>query len=190
MKTKSAKTAPDRRVRRTHRHLRDALVTLILDRGWDQVSVKDVCAQADIGRSTFYVHFADKEDLLLSGFDELHASLDAVRRTREGTFGFADALVEHAKDNVRLFRAVVGKKSGQRVLRQFRDVVLRLVEADLESLGVDGKHRTAVARYVGGGFVELMTAWLDRPSSMDPSTLGGTFRHLTSGVLSAVTRNA
>lgn len=45
----------DRRVRKTRRLLHEALVTLILERGWDAVSVRDVCERADVGRSTFYV---------------------------------------------------------------------------------------------------------------------------------------
>ena len=49
----------DRRVRRTQRQLRDSLVTLILERGWDAITVRDVCEHADVGRSTFYVHYAD-----------------------------------------------------------------------------------------------------------------------------------
>jgi AcrR family transcriptional regulator len=177
-------SAADRRVRRTRRQLRDALISLILERGWDRVSVQEVCAHADVGRSTFYVHFADKEELLLSGFDELYASLDAIRLTREGAFGFAEAMIEHAMDNLKLYRALVGLKDGQHVLR-FRDVVVRLVEAELDSLGVLGEHRAVVARYVGGGFVALMTAWLDRPSSVDPHTLASTFRQLTRGALSS-----
>lgn len=186
MTTASAKTPPDRRVRRTKRQLRDALISLILERGWDNVSVQDICARADVGRSTFYVHFGDKESLLLSGFDELHASIDSARQAQNGPFGFAEVLIEHAKANRRLFRAVVGRNSGQSVLRRFRDVVLRLVEADLDGLGVDAAHRVVTVRYVGGGFIELLVAWLDRPSNMDPGTLAATFRQLTLGALSTV----
>jgi AcrR family transcriptional regulator len=176
----------DRRVQRTHRELREALITLIIERGWDHVSVQEICDRADVGRSTFYVHFADKEELLLSGFEHLYASMDAVRSTAKGRFAFAEALLEHAQDNLRLFRAVVGKKSGQHVLRRFRDVVVRLVEADLQSLKLDDEHRATAARYIGGGFVELMTTWLDRPSRSDPKTVASTFVRLTRGVLSAV----
>ena len=68
----------DRRVRRTRRALRDALLELTLERGWDEVNVLDVCERADVARSTFYTHFADKEELLLSGFDDLRAALRAT----------------------------------------------------------------------------------------------------------------
>ncbi|MGC4069421.1 MAG: TetR/AcrR family transcriptional regulator [Polyangiaceae bacterium] len=100
-------------MRRTRRLLREALVELTLERGWDSVSVLDVCAKADIGRSTFYVHFADKEDLLLSGFDDLHAGLDAHCAVRAQPFAFAEPLLAHAAENHDLFRAVVGRQSGQ-----------------------------------------------------------------------------
>ena len=177
--------ALDRRVRRTRRDLRDALVALILERGWDAVSVQEVCARADVGRSTFYVHFADKEELLLSGFDELHAMLDESRRTERGSFAFAATLIEHARENHRLFKAVVGKRSGQAVQRRFRDVVLRLTEAELEHGGIDARVRPLVARYVAGGFVELLLSWLDRPSGVDAVVLTAQFRALVRGTLTA-----
>jgi AcrR family transcriptional regulator len=180
----------DRRVQRTRRQLRDALIGLILERGWDHVSVREVCARADVGRSTFYVHFADKEELLLSGFDELYESLDALRRSGAGSFRFIDALVEHAAANRQLHAAIIGRQSGQHAMRRFRDVVLRLVEAELASLGFELPLHAAAARYVSGGFVELMSAWLDRPSSKDAGGVVSTFRQFTAGVLSVLPHGA
>lgn len=184
-KSRTVEPKLDRRVRRTRRDLRDALVTLILERGWDDVSVQEVCDRADVGRSTFYVHFADKEELLLSGFDELHAMLDESRRSGSGLFAFAETLIVHAKENHRLFKAVVGKKSGQAVQRRFRDVVLRLTEDELEHLGVAATERPMVARYVAGGFVELLLNWLERPSGVDSAVLTAMLRQLVRGTLSA-----
>ena len=58
----------DRRVQRTRKVLHEALVELILEKGFDKVAVQDVIERANIGRSTFYSHFKDTEDLFLSGF--------------------------------------------------------------------------------------------------------------------------
>ena len=52
----------DRCVQRTRDSLRAAFVALMAERGWDRVSVQDVCDRANVGRSTFYTHFADKEE--------------------------------------------------------------------------------------------------------------------------------
>lgn len=175
----------DRRVRKTRKQLRDSLVALILDRGWDSVSIIDVCEHADIGRSTFYVHFADKEDLLLSGFDELHEGLQSTRVKAVGTFRFVDTLLEHAKENTRLMRAVAGRKSGQAVQRRFRDVVNQLVEAELIALKVNSSVRHHLVRYIGGALAELLFDWLEAPKGTDVAALATMFRTLTSHVLEA-----
>jgi AcrR family transcriptional regulator len=186
MNSKHHDPLADRRVRRTRRVLRDALVALILERGWDSVTVQDVCARADVGRSTFYVHFADKEELLLSGFDELHAALDTLCSKSRGKFAFVEPLLEHARDNTRLFRALVGKQGGRHILRRFRDVVVRLVEAELDGFDVARERRSAAALFISGGFVELMVTWLERPTANDPKTLSRSFSALADGVLATL----
>ena len=60
-----------RRILRTRRLLHEALVSLILEKGYADITVQDILDRANVGRSTFYAHFRDKEDLLLSGFDRL-----------------------------------------------------------------------------------------------------------------------
>lgn len=177
----------DRRVRRTRKQLRDALVTLVLERGWDRVAVKDVCAHADVGRSTFYVHFADKEELLLSGFDDLHRALDE-RRSATRAFAFAEHLVEHARANTRLFRALLGKRSGQEVQLRFREVVMHLVEAELAATIAELRMRRWVARYVSGGLVEMLIASLGRTEALDTAELIRLFDRLTHGAIAAATQ--
>ena len=55
----------DRRVRRTRNALIDALLELIAERGYDRTTVQDILDRANVGRSTFYTHFYNKEDLFL-----------------------------------------------------------------------------------------------------------------------------
>ncbi|MFZ5893041.1 MAG: TetR/AcrR family transcriptional regulator [Myxococcota bacterium] len=178
-----AEQVEDRRVRRTRRQLRDALVALILERGWDKVSVLDVCERADVGRSTFYVHFADKEDLLLSGFDDLQAMLEQQVQAAVVPFAFAEALCLHAAENHELFRAVAGRQSAQQIQWRFRDLVLALVEAELARLKYPKATRAAAARFVAGGFVEMLTGWLDESRSADAKQLSAAFRRLALAAL-------
>jgi len=60
-------------VSRTRRTLQHALLSLMLKNGYDAVTVEDICAEADIGRSTFYAHFTGKDDLKRSALDEHRA---------------------------------------------------------------------------------------------------------------------
>lgn len=142
--------------------LRDALVSLVLERGWDAITVKDVCDAADVGRSTFYAHFGDKEELLVSGFDDLLGHLRSA--SEPGVLlPFVRPLIEHALENQQLFRAVIGKHSGRVVERRFRQLVLTLVGEAL--IGRD----EATVRFVSGGLLEVLSSALDaRALRVDP----------------------
>jgi AcrR family transcriptional regulator len=61
----------DRRVERTRRSLRDALVSLIHEKSYDAIAVKEIVDRADVGRSAFYTHFEDKNALLASSIYRL-----------------------------------------------------------------------------------------------------------------------
>jgi AcrR family transcriptional regulator len=66
----------DRRVRRTQQALSFALITLVLEKGYDAITIQNLLDRADVGRSTFYSHYRGKEDLLLRSFARLLESLD------------------------------------------------------------------------------------------------------------------
>jgi len=179
----------DRRVQRTRRTLREALIALIHERGWEGFSVQDVCDRADVGRSTFYTHFADKEELLVSGFDELRKGLRAQLARAPATggpLGFARGLVEHACDNVRLFRALVGRRGHQVVLRRFRELVLDLVREDLRDLGAPGPDREAAERFIAAGFLEILTWQLEARRAVAPEEIERLFLRLATPVIEAV----
>ncbi len=175
----------DRRVQRTQRQLREALLTLMFERGWDAVTVGDICARADLGRSTFYLHFADKESLLLSGFDTLHAELAALPRDPRRPFGFVEPLVTHALENQRLFFALVGRQSFQQMQWHFRDVVITLLTAELAALAVPAPSRATLARFLAGGLLEHLLEALESRSRVRAAHLATTFRKLALGVVRA-----
>jgi len=57
------KKRPDRRTQRTRRRLSGALVELVEEKRFDDITVQNVIERAEVGRATFYSHFRDKEDL-------------------------------------------------------------------------------------------------------------------------------
>jgi AcrR family transcriptional regulator len=186
----TASIPTDRRVLRTRAMLRDALVGLMCEKGWEAVNVQMVCERANVGRSTFYTHFADKEELLVSGFDDLRRMMVAQRAPATGRIGFARGLIEHAYENKRLFRALVGRRSGQVVQNRFRLLVLELTKEELEGLGAPSAQLDAIARYVGGAFTELLIWSLDKPKPIEAAELEQLFQELTAGVLDRISAGA
>ena len=74
----------DRRIARSKRALRAALIELMEERGLDNISVNDICARADLNRGTFYNHFHDKDDLLTRLEDDVIADLERIQEQMQG----------------------------------------------------------------------------------------------------------
>jgi AcrR family transcriptional regulator len=116
----------DRRVQKTRKLLQDALIELVAEQGYESVTVREILDKANVGRSTFYMHFQDKEQLLhsiLDRLDELFAQ--HKKRLLEATknFGNADtmelphglspilSLFQFVGQNQRFFKAMLGNRS-------------------------------------------------------------------------------
>src|SRR6516164_5384579 len=65
----------DRRIQRTHQVLHQALISLIVEKGYEVITVQDIIDRANVGRSTFYTHYVGKQDLLRAGLKHLKEHL-------------------------------------------------------------------------------------------------------------------
>ena len=74
---------PDKRVRRTHERLGSALIELIQEKPIDDVTVQEVLDRASVGRSTFYLHYRDKDDPLLSQFEKFLQTMSTALSIRK-----------------------------------------------------------------------------------------------------------
>jgi AcrR family transcriptional regulator len=189
----------DRRVQRTRGVLRQALVDLILERGWEDITIQDICRRAAVGRSTFYTHYADKEDLLLGGFDDLRQMLREVRGrarpTRAGqtqpSLAFTLPLLEHVRENLRVFRALVGRRSGHVVEREFRRVVVDITLEEIVEMSRAPRLTTAgtaLGHCLAGALTGLITWWLDARTPMSPQEVQALFQRHTAPLLAAALR--
>jgi AcrR family transcriptional regulator len=70
----------DRRIEKTQSLLRQALVSLIHEKDYDAIAVKEILDRANVGKSTFYTYFRDKDDLLISGIHDILHRTDARRQ--------------------------------------------------------------------------------------------------------------
>ena len=122
----------DRRVRRTQEAIRKAFQSLLEEKGYDAVTVQDILNRADVGRSTFYTHYRDKEHLLLTGFDDIRFSLAAEGHTvleqsaeRSELLGPTLAVFEHVGRYRHTWKPLVRKGGAEVVARILRDTAER-----------------------------------------------------------------
>jgi AcrR family transcriptional regulator len=198
MKKSDSNLSLDRRSVRTRGALREALIGLIAERSWDEIAVQDICERANIGRSTFYLHYLSKDALLQGGLDGLQAELQrqAKARADEATsaaqppthFNFVLGLIEHAHEQRRVFRGLIGRRSGYVVQQRFREMVIRLISDELPaSIGV--LPNVAVARWLAGAFVELLSWWIEQSTPLEPHELASVFHELSRPALVSASRS-
>jgi AcrR family transcriptional regulator len=172
---------PDRRVRRTRAAIHRALISLIVERGYDAVTVTDLIERADVGRSTFYAHFTDKLDVLRTGLGEVSTFLDAHRAERSGElFAFSRPLFEHVHDNRDRLRALLGRKAAADVRATIEGMVASLVRDDLvaalprRNKPPDNLELTVFA--VSSLCMSLVAHWLDDEPARTPAQIDAVFR--------------
>ncbi|SDL94944.1 DNA-binding transcriptional regulator, AcrR family [Nonomuraea maritima] len=167
----------DRRVRRTRRLIQEALVALILEKGYDAVTVTDIIDRADVGRSTFYAHFTHKQEVLLSNLDEM-AFLHPTPATDAGRlFAFSLPMFEHVQEQERLVRALLGRHGGGPVIARGEQMIAELVRGDLLAAG--GRSSAALDLLVVcvvGAFMGLLRAWVNGETTATPTELDAAFR--------------
>jgi len=174
------KKAIDRRVQRTRQLLQDALISMMIEKGYEATTVQDIIDRANVGRATFYAHFADKETLLSSRLEDLRSFLSERERQAPGSLGFSLAMLEHARGHLPVWAAIVGRDSGALVLQRIQSMIAALVDVDLRALTFKGTpaQRDLAVQYIAGAFMAVLTWWLDQGANLPPEEVDAIFRQL------------
>ena len=164
----------DRRVRRTRFAVQSALVGLMVERDYTTITVADIAERADVSRSTFYLHFADKEDVLRVGAEAARDWAQSVA-PRDRRFGFSLPLYQHCSEMRPVFRAIAGRQSWAVMQRLFDQVLGELIRDDLAGAG-DALTVDAVVHVVSGAFISVLLWSMDNERDGDAAEMDRMFR--------------
>lgn len=170
----------DRRIARTRRKLEHAFFHLIQDKGYDAVTIQDICEKAGVGRSTFYTHFTGKDDLKRRSLEHLRAELLAHQAAApamgEGKpFSFSLGMFAHARRHQSAYKALIGSEGLAVSLGGIRAILADLIRAELAGRG-DRQDREIRVAFVVGALMSVLTAWLDGGAMMEPADIDARFR--------------
>jgi AcrR family transcriptional regulator len=198
-----AKRSIDRRVDRTTKTLHQALISLILKKNYEAITIEEICDEANIGRSTFYAHYTSKDELHQRGIENLRKVLadgrsDATvnqRDIRGRSLSFSQALLEHAVDRKDLFRALPGSRGGTVALATIRRIISDAVRDELaetaDKNSTDSTPRELIVQFVVGAYMAVLTWWLDKGAKLPPARIDAMFRRLAGeGLESLYSRSA
>lgn len=153
----------DRRVTKTRQALQEALIALILEKGYAALTVQDVLDHANVGRSTFYAHFYDLDDLLQSEFEHLQAEFEsymAQNPAQEASLWEISRLsFQHAQHYQRLYQAIVGTETSKIIQKHFQDYLRQQIRARLKG---DAATVEILETHLLSSFMGLLRWWLDK----------------------------
>jgi AcrR family transcriptional regulator len=171
--TMHEKRRKDRRVQKTEALLRDALGALIREKPYNDIVVKEILDRANVGRSTFYTHFRDKDELLLSGIQEMLGSARppgggrAPAKPYDNILWFSLPILEHIEQHRQAGEAVVAPP-GRRVMHEYlQQAVTELIEEEVRALLRHTRRPPGPAspellvQWIASTFVLVLNWWVD-----------------------------
>jgi AcrR family transcriptional regulator len=187
----------DRRIQRTRKVLRESMLQLILDRGYDDISIQDVTDKANLGRATFYLHYREKDDLLADvmrlQFEEFVAVAPPTISPKTKTVDpkRVQQLFDFAESRYDLFRIMmIGKGSmvASRYLQQaIRDGYSLEIDRIQEVYGVVPTiPRSFIENYYAGALISLIFWWLDNDMPFSSAEMADMYMKVSANVTAMV----
>ena len=176
----------DRRIQRTRKQLRDSMLALILEKGYDDLNIQDITDHANLGRATFYLHYHEKSDLLADLMNQLFSdflgsnpqlSLNLTNLTDRK---YIQRIFEFAESQYDLYRimaigngSLVGSRQLQAVIREGFG---RAFEELKETRGAELKLPLPfLENYCAGSLLSLIYWWLDNDLPYTPAEMAQMF---------------
>ncbi len=164
-----------RQVQRTRQNLEEACIVLILEKGYEAVTIQDILDRANVGRSTFYSHYPDKEALLMSRFEALQQAFEEHARIvlEHESFDMVDShtitnlpmmMLKYVEHEHRLFKALLGKHGGSSHLNYQREYLLkyaRVIFKRVAKAPLTAYELEAVSQSTVSVFLSLLVWWID-----------------------------
>lgn len=175
----------DQRVRRTRDRLGDALIELLQQKPFDDITVQDVLDRAEVSRATFYTHYRDKNDLFLSDAEEFFESMaNALSRVGDKSERLAPVheLFAHVGEIRPLYDALVESGRARDVMELGQEHFARGIERRLAEIPrgceIPNHQRGAIAHGLAGSLFSLLTWWIRRGSRPSAKEMDAVFHKL------------
>lgn len=172
-------TRAESRYFNTARRMDEALISLLEEKDFQYITIKELCARAGVNRSTFYLHYENMADLLEESVQQLHQSfLDYFRPQEQDVFsqiaaGPTEALLlmtpkyltpylQYVRDHRRLYRAAMEHPTSFRTQRTYEAMFRTIFDPILERFHVPAEERGYMMSFFLGGISALVSQWLEK----------------------------
>lgn len=185
----SEKRTQDRRTQKTQKLLHEALTSLIHEKSYDSIVVKEILDRANVGRSTFYTHFRDKDDLLVSGIHHMVRSvqplgLPSSAKPYEKIVWFSLPIFRHIAQQRHRGEAQMGVKGRAILHGHLQKVLTQLIASEVRKDIQSQRPRAGqipsdlLVECVASTFVIVLNWWVESQSTLSPEEVNDLFRSL------------
>ena len=168
----------------TRRLFRTALIELMQEKPFEKITIKELCEQADLNRTTFYLHYNDQKELLDEVIGELKeksmAYLSSFKRDNDGSHIIKNYL-DFIKDNAALYKTLMHGDRNGGAKSQITAYLEQELFARWPIYGNDAENRYVFAFMVDGG-VSIIVRWIENGFDMPSSDLASLIYHLLHGL--------
>ncbi len=181
-------TAPTSRHERRRMQTRALLIrtttALVLEKGFDAITIQDITDRADLGRGTFYIHFKDKEEVVWAAFQDLFQSLEREahealdRNTPQVEYYGLLNIFRHAEKNRDLYRVMFSGQGSAALTARAQDFLAQVFLYDIRHAPAPGPSQVdfkipeeVEAQILTGMISRLLQWWLEKPRGYTPEDM-------------------
>ena len=171
----------DRRSQQTRQALSEAFVKLLKEKGYSAITVSDLIERANIGRSTFYSHYQDKDDLFVAQLERVIDVLSHhMPNQREVPFFPSLGLFRHVGEEYELYKAIVWSPGIDLFVKHLQTSLSHRIEQGFQESGRNFQVPISVmANFIAGSFLTLLKWWLENKMIYSPEQMDEIFKKLT-----------
>ncbi len=162
----------NRRVRLTKKMIKEALTALMCEKEYPKITVKELCARADVNRSTFYAYYRDTASVIREIEDDILRQLPDLESADIDEFNSKIySLFEYIRMNSRIFYVVMFNSNGSAFCKTLMDVILEKYEG-LSTIKDESVSRMSYI-FCANGIVGLVKDWIESGFSVDTRKFTG-----------------
>lgn len=191
---------PDRRTLRTRRNLKEALLALVLQKGYDALTVEEITQTADLSRTTFYLHYRDKEQLLIECVDgmvnDLIQQITQIPLTAWGREDPGDnstdpskspvqLIFEHAAEHANLYHVTLRVEGAYQALERLQELISSTAASTLSEIADQGGvllppqvPLQIFSHYFAAALLGMITWWLENDMPYPPAQMATSFQKM------------
>ena len=165
--------AASRRTEMTKLLFRTALIELMQEKPFHKITIKEICEQADLNRTTFYLHYTDQTQLLGDIVSKLESDTTEHFSSITGTGDDIDLLskhLEYIRDNAKIYRTLIGSNLDYETKTKIFKNILNDMSDTLPVLGkrVESPY---VYRFITYGCGSVISQWIDKGFDLETHEL-------------------